>query len=133
MSMTDPIADFLTRLRNANMRRKESFDAPASNMKLGLARILKEEGYIRHFKFLPEKDKQGVIRVYLKFGPTGERVISRIDRASKPGRRYYVGVDKIPFVLGGLGISILSTSKGLMTGKQARRARTGGELLCIVN
>jgi small subunit ribosomal protein S8 len=131
--MTDPIADFLTRLRNANMRRKESFDAPASNMKLGLARILKEEGYIRHFKFVPEKGKQGVIRVYLKFGPTGERVIARLERVSKPGRRRYVGVQGIPYVLGGLGISILSTPKGLLTGKQARRANTGGELICVVN
>jgi small subunit ribosomal protein S8 len=128
----DPIADFLTRLRNANMRRKEHFDIPASNMKLALSRILKDEGFIRHYKHVPEKNKAGSLRVYLKFGPTGERVIQRVTRVSTPGCRKYVGAHQIPFVQGGLGVSIISTSQGVMTGKQARKAGMGGEMICQV-
>lgn len=132
MRPNDPIADFLTRLRNANTRRKEYFDCPSSNIKVAIARILKDEGYIRHHK-LVEDDKQHVLRVYLKYGPTGERVIQQIRRSSTPGRRHYVGVTEIPWVLGGMGTSILSTSRGLMTGKAARKANIGGELICTVS
>jgi len=131
MSQTDPIADFLTAIRNASARRKESFDTPASNMKLGIARILKDEGYIRHFKYQKD-EKQGILRLYLRYSPTGERVISEIKRVSSPGCRRYVGVDQIPFVLGGLGVSIMSTSKGLMTGKQAKKNNVGGELVAVL-
>ncbi|MFO7266142.1 MAG: 30S ribosomal protein S8 [Limnochordales bacterium] len=131
MVMTDPIADMLTRIRNANMVYHETVDVPASNLKKELARILKEEGFIRDYRVIDD-GKQGVIRLYLKYGANRERVIQGLKRISKPGRRVYAGRDQIPRVLGGLGIAVLSTSKGVMTDKQARKLGVGGEVLCYV-
>ena len=131
MSMTDPIADILTRIRNANMVYQEKVDIPASKLKQEMARVLKEEGFIKNYKYIEDR-KQGIIRIYLKYGPNRERVIQGLRRVSKPGLRTYAGKKKIPRVLGGLGIAIVSTSKGVMTGKQCRRARIGGEILCHI-
>lgn len=131
MSMTDPIADMLTRIRNANMVGHERVEIPASKFKEQIARILYEEGYIRNYRFI-EGSKQGILRVYLKYGENKEKVITQIKRISKPGRRIYVREDQLSRVLGGLGISILSTSQGIMTGAQCRKAGVGGELLCHV-
>lgn len=131
MVMTDPIADFLTRIRNAQKARFDKLDIPASKMKASLARILKEEGYIKNFKLIRD-DNQGVIRIHLKYGESRENIISGIKRVSRPGCRIYVGHDKIPRVLNGMGINILSTSKGIMTDRQARKEHVGGELLCSV-
>lgn len=129
--MTDPIADMLTRMRNALAARHQKVDIPLSKMKLEIARILKEEGFINSYKVIGEGVHRS-IRIYLRYGPNGEEVISHLERVSKPGCRVYVKSDRIPKVLGGLGICILSTSRGLMTDAQARRARIGGELLCKV-
>lgn len=129
--MTDPIADMLTRVRNALGAKHTKVDVPASNLKVEVARILKDEGYISNYKVIGEGSNRA-IRVYLKYGPTGEKVINQIDRVSKPGCRVYVGRDEIPNVLGGLGINIVSTSRGLMTGRDARRQGIGGEILCRV-
>ena len=131
MSMTDPVADMLTRIRNASKARHEKVDIPSSTLKVEVARILKEEGYIKNVKMVND-GKQGVIRVFLKYSTANENVISGIDRISKPGRRIYVGSADIPKVLNGLGMAIVSTSKGLMTDKAARVANIGGELLCKV-
>lgn len=131
MSMTDPVADMLTRIRNANKARHEKVDIPASTLKAEVARILKEEGYIKNVKMVTD-GKQGVIRIFLKYSAANESVITGIDRVSTPGRRIYAGMEKIPKVLNGLGIAIVSTSKGLMTDKAARAANVGGELLCKV-
>jgi small subunit ribosomal protein S8 len=131
MVMTDPIADFLTRIRNAQKARFDKLDIPASRMKSSLARILKEEGYIKNFKLIRDS-KQGIIRIHLKYGENRENVILGIKRVSRPGCRVYVGHGEIPRVLNGLGINILSTSKGIMTDRQARKERIGGELLCCV-
>jgi small subunit ribosomal protein S8 len=131
MSMTDPIADMLTRIRNANMVGHERVEIPASKFKEQIARILYEEGYIRNYRFI-EDNKQGILRVYLKYGENKEKVITQINRISKPGRRIYVRKDQLSKVLGGLGISILSTSQGIMTSAQCRKAGVGGELLCQV-
>ncbi|MBM3239818.1 30S ribosomal protein S8 [Candidatus Poribacteria bacterium] len=131
MSMTDPIADMLTRIRNANMVGHERVEIPASKFKEQIARILYEEGYIRNYRFI-EGSKQGILRVYLKYGENKEKVITQIKRISKPGRRVYVREEQLSRVLGGLGISILSTSQGIMTGAQCRKAGVGGELLCHV-
>jgi len=131
MSMTDPIADMLTRIRNANRANKERVEIPASRAKLGVARILKEQGFIRNYRFL-ENRQQGTIRVYLKYSPEKERVITDLKRISKPSRRVYVGWRDMPRVLGGLGIAIVSTPEGLMTASRARRAKVGGEILCYV-
>jgi small subunit ribosomal protein S8 len=130
MGMTDPIADMLTRVRNASTRRFETVDIPASKLKVSLAQVLKDEGFIRDFKQVSD-DKQGMLRVFLKY-ERGRGVIVGIKRVSKPGRRIYVRSDEIPPVLGGLGVSILSTSRGVMTDRQARRGNVGGELLCTV-
>lgn len=130
MGMTDPIADMLTRIRNASSRRFETVDIPASKLKAALAQVLKEEGYIRDYK-VSQDNKQGTIRVFLKY-EGGRGVIAGLKRVSKPGRRVYVPADEIPPVLGGLGVSILSTSRGVMTDRQARRSNVGGELLCAV-
>ncbi len=131
MTLNDPIADMLTRIRNANTARHELVDVPRSKIKEELAKILKEEGFIRDYEFIKD-NKQGVLRLYLKYGPDKERVITGIERVSRPGLRVYVGKDEIPRVLGGLGIAILSTSKGVMTDKKARREGIGGEVLCRV-
>jgi len=129
MSMSDPLADFLTRIRNAGMVRFETVDIPMSNLKVDVAKVLRAEGYIKDYEII-EDNKQGVLRIVLKYGPNNELVISGIRRVSKPGLRKYVKADDIPKVLSGLGISILSTSKGVITDREARRLRIGGEILC---
>ena len=131
MTMTDPIADMLTRIRNANVVKHETVDVPASNMKKEVARILLEEGFIRGYDVI-EDGKQGIIRIQLKYGQTGERVISGLKRISKPGMRVYADKHEVPRVLNGLGISIISTSKGILTDKQARKENVGGEVICYV-
>jgi small subunit ribosomal protein S8 len=129
--MTDPIADMLTRVRNAYGARHQKVDVPLSTIKLEIARILKEEGFINNYKVIGEGVRRN-IRVYLRYGPRGEMVVSKLERISKPGCRIYVSGTKIPNVLGGMGINILSTSRGLMTDRQARRERVGGEILCRI-
>ena len=131
MAMTDPIADFLTRIRNANMAKHESVEVPASKMKRDIAEILKNEGFIRDVEYIDD-DKQGIIRVFLKYGKNNERVISGLRRISKPGLRSYVKADAVPKVLNGLGIAILSTSEGVMTDKDARAKKIGGEVIAYV-
>ncbi len=131
MTMTDPIADMLTRIRNANMARHEKVEIPASNVKKEIARILKEEGFVRDVEFIDD-NKQGLIRVFLKYGADNEFVISGLKRISKPGLRVYAKKNEVPRVLGGLGIAILSTSNGILTDKQARSAQAGGEVLAYV-
>lgn len=131
MVLTDPIADMLTRIRNASSVKHESVDIPCSKFKTEVARILKEEGYIREYKVI-EDNKQGLLRIYLKYGVNKEKVISGIKRISKPGLRVYANKDEIPRVLGGLGIAILSTSRGVMTDKIARKNNVGGEVICYV-
>ena len=131
MTMTDPIADMLTRIRNANVVKHETVDVPASNMKKEIARILLEEGFIRGYDVI-EDGKQGIIRIQLKYGQSGERVISGLKRISKPGMRVYAAKQEIPRVLNGLGISVISTSKGILTDKQARKENVGGEVICYV-
>ena len=131
MTITDPIADMLTRIRNANVVKHETVDVPASNMKKELSRILLEEGFIRGYDVI-EDGKQGIIRIQLKYGQAGERVISGLKRISKPGMRVYAANQEIPKVLNGLGISIISTSKGILTDKQARKENVGGEVICYV-
>lgn len=129
--MTDPIADMLTRLRNATAANHDKVDVPGSKIKRAIVRILKEEGFIRDYEWI-EDGKQGVLRIYLKYGPGRTRVISGLKRISKPGLRVYAKKDAIPKVLGGLGIAILSTSKGVMSDKKARREGVGGEVICYV-
>ena len=129
--MTDPIADMLTRVRNAYAAKHQKVDVPLSTIKIEIARILKEEGFINNYKVIGEGVRRN-IRVYLRYGPRGEQVVSRLERVSKPGCRVYVSGTNIPNVLGGMGINILSTSRGLMTDRQARRERIGGEILCRV-
>ncbi len=129
--VSDPIADFLNRIKNAQKARFDKVDIPASGMKANLAKILKDEGYIKNFKLIKD-DKQGVLRVLLKYTETREGAIAGVKRISKPGCRIYVGHSEIPRVLNGLGVNILSTSKGIMTDSQARKEHTGGELLCSV-
>ncbi|MGN0963576.1 MAG: 30S ribosomal protein S8 [Clostridia bacterium] len=131
MVMTDPIADFLTRIRNANTVYMEKVEIPASKTKLGLANILKEEGYIKDVEYI-EDGKQGFLRLYLKYGANREKVITGLKRISRPGLRVYAQKDELPKVLGGLGIAIISTSKGLMTDKDARKAGVGGEVMCYI-
>ena len=136
--MTDPISDMLTRVRNAVLAKHTRVDMPSSRLKAEIARILQDEGYIQGFRLGEEPaDRVGrqprqVIRVFLKYGPSGEKVISGIQRISRPGRRVYLGVEDVPTVLGGLGTSILTTSRGVMTGRAARKAGVGGEILCNV-
>ena len=131
MHITDPIADMLTRIRNANNAKHDTVDVPASNMKKAIAQILLEEGYIKNFQLIDD-GTQGVIRVTLKYGAGKEKVISGLRRVSKPGLRVYAGADELPKVLRGLGIAIVSTSKGVMTDKKAREAHVGGEVLAFV-
>jgi len=131
MGMTDPIADMLTRIRNASTRRFDTVDVPASRLKTALAQVLKDEGFIRDYKVVSD-DKQGMVRVFLKYEQGGRAVIGGIKRVSKPGRRVYVGRHEVPRVLGGMGTTILSTSRGLMTDREAREAGLGGEIVCQV-
>tara|TARA_B100000579_G_scaffold290355_1_gene241109 strand:+ start:289 stop:687 length:399 start_codon:yes stop_codon:yes gene_type:complete len=131
MSMTDPIADFLTRIRNAICTNKRWVDIPSSNMKKRIAYVLKEEKYIKDFFFI-KKGEFVTIRLFLKYDLNGKSVIEQIDRSSRPGQRIYVGSSDIPRVLDGLGISILSTSKGVISNKTANKLGVGGELLCEV-
>ena len=131
MVMTDPIADMLTRIRNASSVKHESVDIPRSRLKEELARILKDEGFIREYKVL-ENDKQGTIRVYLKYDSNKGQIIKGIKRISKPGLRVYTNKDEVPRVLGGLGVAILSTSQGIMTDRAARKEGVGGEVICYV-
>ena len=131
MAMTDPIADMLTRIRNANVVYHEKVDIPASKMKRALAEILKNEGYIRDYQVISD-DKQGVLRVFLKYGTDRERVITGLRRISKPGLRIYAKKDELPRVLGGLGVAVVSTTSGLMSDRQARKSGLGGEVVCYI-
>ncbi|WP_453992414.1 30S ribosomal protein S8 [Bacillus nitroreducens] len=131
MVMTDPIADMLTRIRNANMVRHEKLEIPASKIKREIAEILKREGFIRDVEFI-EDDKQGIIRIFLKYGANNERVITGLKRISKPGLRVYAKSNEVPRVLNGLGIAIVSTSQGVLTDKEARQKQAGGEILAYV-
>jgi small subunit ribosomal protein S8 len=139
--MTDPISDMLTRIRNGVTAKHTRVDMPASKLKAEIARILQDEGYIQGYRLVDEAadkaDKTGrqvrqMIRIFLKYGPHGERVITGLERISRPGRRVYLGVDQVPPVLGGLGTNILTTSRGVMTGRAAKKAGVGGEVLCNV-
>ena len=131
MSLSDPVADFLARIRNAIRARHQKLDVPASKLKTEIARILKEEGYIANYK-ATEEGGHKVIRVYLKYGSNNEAAISNVERVSRPGCRVYVRRTEIPRVLGGLGINILTTPRGVMTGRQARKQGVGGEVLCQI-
>lgn len=131
MSLTDPVADLLTRIRNAIGARQQKLDVPASKLKMEIARILKEEGYLSNFKVTEEEGRK-VLRLYLKYGSNNDAAITNLARISRPGCRVYVRHTEIPRVLGGLGINILTTPKGVMTGRTARRSGVGGEILCEV-
>ncbi len=131
MTMTDPIADMLTRIRNANLVGHDKVEIPASNIKRAIAEILKREGFIRDAEFISD-DKQGMIRLFLKYGKNQERVITGLKRISKPGLRVYAKHDGLPRVLGGLGTAVISTSRGIMTDKEARKEQIGGEVLCYI-
>jgi len=133
MYINDPIADMLTRVRNANMIYSESVDVPSSKIKLAIVRILKEEGYIKNFKVISDQKKPySTIRIFLSYGAERERVIQGLRRISKPGRRIYMGKDNLPLVMGGLGLVVVSTSQGLKTGSEASKLGLGGEVLCYV-
>lgn len=129
--ISDPISDLLTRIRNAQMARHRTVDVPASSAKAAIARILEQEGYIEAFQLLEDGPRRRM-RITLRYGPAGEAAIAGLERVSRPGRRVYCGKSEIPKVLGGLGITILSTPRGVMTGSQARRLGVGGEVLCNV-
>lgn len=131
-AITDPIADMLTRIRNGLGARHQRVDMPSSKLKVEIARILKEEGYIANFKVADEAKKK-ILRVFLRYTPEGGSVISELERISRPGRRVYVGAHEIPRVMGGMGVSILTTPQGVMTGKAARKAGLGGEVLCQIS
>ena len=128
---SDPIADLLTRIRNGSRAEHEKVDIPSSKMKVRMAEILKDEGFIKNFRVLDDT-KQGMLRVYLKYGPGNEKVISGLVRVSTPGRRVYVTHDKIPTILGGMGVTLVSTSRGVLTDRDARKERVGGEVLAYV-
>lgn len=131
MGMTDPIADMLTRIRNGSSAKFSKVDIPASKIKIQIARILKDEGYIKNFKVIKD-NRQGLLRLYLKFDEKNQQVLSSIQRISRPSRRTYAKKDAIPKVLNGLGLSILTTSKGVMTERDARKQGVGGEIICTV-
>ena len=131
--MTDPISDLLTRIRNAAKARHARVDIPASKLKVEVARILKEEGYIQTYKLIEESKTHKVLRVFLKYTPERRSVISDLRRVSRPGKRYYVGAMEIRAIMGGMGTSILSTPRGVMSGRAARKANVGGEVLCEVS
>ena len=128
---TDPVADLLTRIRNASRAEHEKVDIPASKLKVRVVEILKDEGFIKNFRVLDDT-KQGTLRVYLKYGPGSEKVISGLVRVSTPGRRIYVAHDKIPSILGGMGVTLVTTSRGVLTDRDARKERVGGEVLAYV-
>ncbi len=131
MSMSDPIADMLTRIRNASRAEHEKVDIPASRLKVRIAEILKEEGFIKNFRIIEDR-KQGTLRVYLKYGAGNEKMISGLVRVSTPGRRVYVSHDRVPSILAGMGVAILSTSKGVLTDRAVRKEQVGGEVLAYV-
>lgn len=131
MTMTDPIADMLTRIRNALKASHESVDIPSSKLKINIAKVLKSEGYIKNFKMISD-GKQGIIKIFLKYDDRGAAIIGGLERVSKPSRRVYSSFDEIPKVLGGYGVQIISTSKGLVTDREARESRVGGEILFSV-
>ncbi|MCF6158115.1 MAG: 30S ribosomal protein S8 [wastewater metagenome] len=132
MSMTDPIADMLTRIRNANMNRWESVDIPSSKLKLAILRVLQEDGFIKDYKEFSIGNNKNTVRVYLKYGPLRQRVINHLEKVSKSGRRIYIKAGNISKVFGGMGTAIYSTSKGIVSDKDCRKANIGGELLCVV-
>jgi small subunit ribosomal protein S8 len=129
--MSDPIADLLTRIRNASRAEHEKVDIPSSKLKVKVTELLKDEGFIKNFRVI-EDDKQGILRVYLKYGAGNEKIISGLVRVSRPGRRVYVTKDKIPSILGGMGVAILSTSRGVMSDRDSRKQQLGGEVLAYV-
>ena len=129
--MSDPIADLLTRIRNASRAEHEKVDIPASKLKVRIAEVLKDEGFIKNFRVIEDK-KQGMLRVYLKYGTGGEKIISGLVRVSRPGRRLYVSKDKVPHILAGMGVAIVSTSRGVMTDRETRKQQLGGEVLAYV-
>jgi small subunit ribosomal protein S8 len=131
MSMTDTIGDLLTRIRNAGKARFDKVDIPASRMKITLARIFKDEGFIKNYKVIKD-NKQGILRIYLKYDDQNQPLIQRIERVSKPSRRVYTGCEELPKVQGGLGVAVISTSKGVMTDRRARKLGVGGEVLCQI-
>ncbi len=131
MSLTDPLADMLTRIRNAGAARFDKVDIPASQMKINVARILKDEGYIKNFKVIKDK-RQGILRVYLRYDEHNKPIIQGLKRLSKPSRRVYAPHSELPLILGGLGVAIVSTSKGILTDREARKQHVGGEVLCTV-
>ena len=131
MSMTDPVADMLTRIRNANMVKLQKVDIPSSNLKVSIANVLKQEGFIKNYKVISD-NLQGILRVYLKYIDEKDSVINEIKRVSKPGGRVYVKAEDIPVIKSGLGVALLSTSKGVITDSAARKAGVGGELICTV-
>jgi small subunit ribosomal protein S8 len=131
MSMTDPLADMLTRIRNGIMAKFTKVDVPASGMKISLAKIMKEEGYIKNYKVIKDR-RQGILRLFLRYDENQKSIISGLERVSKPSRRMYVGCNDIPKVQNGLGISIVSTSKGVITDREARKTGVGGEVICRV-
>jgi small subunit ribosomal protein S8 len=130
-AVSDPVADMLTRIRNGFRARHQRVDMPSSKLKIEIARVLKEEGYISNYK-VSEEGKKKTLRVFLRYTANGSSVISKLDRVSRPGRRSYIASREVPKVLGGLGVNILTTPQGVMTGKSARRAKVGGEILCNV-
>lgn len=132
MCMTDPISDMFTRIRNASMIKRESVDIPLSKIKLSILKILKEEGFIKEFKEITNSTKQGSVRVYLKYGPLKQQIVNKLERVSKSSRRIYKKADEIDKVYGGIGTAVYSTSKGILSDKECRRLKIGGELLCIV-
>lgn len=131
MTMTDPIADMLTRIRNALKAMHDEVSVPSSKMKVAIAKILKDEGYIKDYKVIQD-NKQGILKIALKWGSHGEKIITGLKKVSKPGRRVYCGKEDIPVVIGGLGITILSTSRGILTGAQAKKMDIGGEVICNI-
>ncbi|MDY6990584.1 MAG: 30S ribosomal protein S8 [Thermodesulfobacteriota bacterium] len=131
MAMSDPLADMLTRIRNANTAKHSKVDIPASKMKVSMAKILKSEGYIRNYKLLKDQ-RHGILRIYVKYDDANQGVITGIKRVSKPGRRVYVKKKDIPFVLNGMGVAMLSTSKGVLADREARKENVGGEHLCSI-
>ena len=131
MAITDPIADLLTRIRNANTVNRDKVEVPASRVKKAIVEIIKQEGFIKDFEYI-EDGKQGILRLYLKYGQNKEKVITGLKRISKPGLRVYAKKDEIPRVLGGLGVALISTSKGIMADKKARQQGLGGEVICYV-
>lgn len=129
--LTDPVADMLTRIRNGSKAEHEKVDIPASKLKTRIAEILKEEGFIKNFRLIADK-RQGILRVYPRYGTGAERMISGLVRVSTPGRRVYVTADRIPSIMGGMGVVILSTSRGILTDRESRKQQLGGEVLCYV-